>query len=331
MKILITGGTGFLGRHLVWRMAAEGHEVIFTGRDASAADLVISHCAAPVKWHAIEHGSASAKSILINAAKDVDAIVHCAALSSPWGSMNEFICANVDSTVEILAAGEAADINRLVHISTPSVYFDFRHRINIKESEILPEPVNNYARTKAQAEQLVMASKIQSVILRPRALFGSWDNTLMPRLLRVMAHGPIPLINGGKAIMDITYIDNVVDAIYLALTQPLKRSCSVYNLSNGEPMAFVDLLEKLATHFKLPLRTQKMPWPVVDIAARLFELHARVTHAKEPLLTRYSAGVLAFSQTLDISAICDELGYSPKISIDEGIKRHAAWHAENQE
>jgi nucleoside-diphosphate-sugar epimerase len=69
----------------------------------------------------------------------------------------------------------------------------------------------------------------------------------------------------------------------------------------------------------------------VDIAARLFELHARVTHAKEPLLTRYSAGVLAFSQTLDISAICDELGYSPKISIDEGIKRHAAWHAENQE
>jgi len=331
MKILVTGGTGFLGRHVVWRLAVEGHQVVFTRRDASAAKLVISRCAGPVKWQAIEHGDENAKSILINTAQGMDAIVHCAALSSPWGSMDQFMRANVDSTKEVLAACDIENIKRLVHISTPSIYFDFNDRINIKESEPLPKPVNNYAHTKALAEQLVMASKTQSVILRPRALFGPWDNTLMPRLLRVMERGPIPLINGGKAIMDITYIDNVVDAIYLALTKPLMRPCSVYNLSNGEPLAFTDLLDKLATHFRLSLRTKKMPWRVVDIAARLFELHARITKTKEPLLTRYSAGVLAFSQTLDISAICNELGYRPKVSIDEGIKRHAIWYTENQE
>ena len=327
MKILVTGGTGFLGRHVVWRLAAEGHDIIFTGRNASSADVVKKLCSGRVEWQPIEHGSHNAKSILIKKTANVNAIIHCAALSSPWGPLDDFFRANVDSTGEVLAAGEAADIQRLIHISTPSIYFDFKDRLNIKESQSLPLPVNNYALTKLQAEQLVTRSRIQSVILRPRAIFGPWDNTLMPRLIRVMQRGPIPIMRGGTALMDVTYIDNLVDAICLSLTKPLLRQCSTYNVSNGSPLEFIDLLEKLANNFHLSLRTKKIHWRIFDLVARLFEMHAHITKLQEPLLTRYTAGVLAFSQTLDISAITNELGYRPKVSVDDGLQRHAAWYA----
>ena len=81
----------------------------------------------------------------------------------------------------------------------------------------------------------------------------------------------------------------------------------------------------MAEHFQLPLRTRRLPWPLVHGVARLLELKARLGNGAEPLITRYGAGVLAFSQTLDISAIQRELGYHPVISQDQGIAQHAQW------
>lgn len=326
MKILITGGTGFLGRHMVWRLAELGHDVIFTGRQSAAAKEVIALAKAPVRWLEIHHGSAERQ--LIQAAQGADAIVHSAALSSPWGKHADFFTANVTSTAEVLAACAEAQIQRLVHISTPSLYFDFSDRFNIGEQDPLPIPVNSYALTKAHAEQLVLQSTVpERVILRPRAIFGPWDNTLMPRILRVMKDGAIPLMRGGQALLDITYVENVVDAVVLSLTKPLPTALQTYNVSNGEPQLLHDLLLQMAEAFALPLRTRQLPWWLVSGVARTLELVATATHGREPKITRYGAGVLAFSQTLDISAIRRDLGYEPRISVAEGMRRHAAWFA----
>ena len=187
MKILVTGGTGFIGRHLVWKLAAEGCEVQFSGRNPEAAAEVIAHSPAPVRWLPLEHGSPLAKRLLADASREHDAIVHCAALSSPWGSPQAFARANLDSTAEVIHACGKNRIPRLVHISTPSLYFNFSDRLGIREDQPLPPPVNDYARSKAQAETLLADAKLpECVILRPRAVFGPWDATLMPHLLRVM-------------------------------------------------------------------------------------------------------------------------------------------------
>ncbi|AZL68670.1 MULTISPECIES: NAD-dependent epimerase/dehydratase family protein [Pseudomonas] len=326
MKVLVTGGTGFIGRHLVWHLAAQGWQVLFSGRNAQAAAEVIDHSPAQVSWLALAHGSAQTAGQLTEASQGCDAIVHCAALSSPWGSAQAFRDANLEATAEVIQACQANGIARLVHLSTPSLYFDYRDRLGIREDQPLPAPVNQYARTKAQAEALLALAELPAcVILRPRAVFGPWDATLMPRLLRVMRRGAIPLMRGGQAQLDLTCVDNLVHAVWLALTRPLPRPLCVYNLSNGTPLPFNALLAQMAEQFQLPLRTRRLPWPLVHGVAHLLELKARLGDGREPLITRYGAGVLAFSQTLDIGAIERELGYRQVLSQAEGIARYAQW------
>ncbi|RMQ47597.1 putative dependent epimerase/dehydratase [Pseudomonas cichorii] len=326
MKVLVTGGTGFIGRHIVWRLASQGCEVQFSGRNPQAAAEVLQYSPAPVNWLPVEHGTPEATSTLIAATRGCDAIVHCAALSSPWGTPQAFARANLDSTDEVLQACEANAVKRLLHLSTPSLYFAFRDRLDIRESEPLPTPVNEYARSKALAEKRVHAAGLDAaVILRPRAVFGPWDGTLLPRLLRVMQRGRIPLMRGGRAQLDLTCIENLLHAVELSLHQPLPRSLCTYNVSNGTPLAFDDLLHSIATQFRLNLRTRRLPWRLVDAVARILETRARLSDSGEPLLTRYGAGVLAFSQTLNLDAIRNELGYRPVMTQEQGIRQHAQW------
>jgi nucleoside-diphosphate-sugar epimerase len=332
MNVLVTGGTGFLGRHLVWRLAAEGATVVFTGRNAQAAALVREQAAGPVSWVPLEHGTPAAASTLAAAAGGADAIVHSAALSSPWGRRRDFERANLASTAEVLAAAHRHGVRRLVHLSTPSLYFGFADRLGLREDAPLPDPANHYVRTKRAAEALIGDNPPpETVLLRPRALFGPWDQTLVPRLLRVMRRGAVPLMRGGRAQTDLTYVDNAVQAVWLALTQPLPRRLSVYNVSNGEPWALHDLLSLMAREFGLPLRTRTVPWPLVSAGARVLEaLYAVAGGGREPPITRYSAGVLAFHQTLDIGALRSELGYQPLVGVEEGVRRHARWWRERQ-
>jgi nucleoside-diphosphate-sugar epimerase len=324
--VLVTGGTGFLGRHVVWRLAAAGADVVFTGRRRDAAETVCRLSPASVRWTFVEHASAEATKTLASCAVGADAVVHCAAYAAPFGDVETFRRANVAGTAEVLQACREAQVPRLVHVSTPSVYFEYRDRLGICETEALPPPVNEYARTKAEGEELVrQAPFLESVILRPRALFGPWDQTLFPRLLRVIERGAIPLMRGGRALLDLTYVDNAVDGIWLALTHPLAHRTVTYNLSNGEPIELSALLAKVAEHFKVRLRTVRLPWGVVAGASSLMEAWGSVVR-KEPLFTRYGAGVLAFSQTLDLGAIKRDLGYRTRVSLDEGLRRYADWY-----
>ncbi|WP_050462426.1 NAD-dependent epimerase/dehydratase family protein [Herbaspirillum autotrophicum] len=328
MPIFVSGGTGFLGRHLVWRLVADGHQVVFSGRDQRVATDVINAARAPqqVRFARIDHGSDSAARAVLDASAGAQAIVHCAALASPWGARAAFRRANVDATAEVLAACRTHGIARLVHISSPSIYFRFADCLQIAEHDALPPPVNEYARTKYQAEQLIQAAHLPAAaILRPRAIFGPWDNALLPRLLRLMQYGRVPLLRGGRALLDMTYVDNVVDAIVSALTLPASETTPVFNITNGEPIAAAELFSRIATQFNLPVTTAHRPYVVADLAARALELAAQLRPGWEPPFTRYSLGAIAFSQTLDLQRARAVLGYQPRVSLADGMARTAQW------
>lgn len=332
MKIVVTGGTGFLGRHTVWRLAARGHEVVFTGRRRAEAEAVRARAARPVGFAHLEHGGGAARATLAACCRDADAVVHCAALAAPWGSRRAFERSNVDAVDEVLAACRAHRVAKLVHLSSPSIYFEFADRLRVREDAALPPPVNEYARTKRLAEERVLAAALpHSIILRPRAIFGPWDNALLPRLLRLIRLGRVPLLRGGRALVDMTYVENVVDAIEAALALPANPdgAAPVFNLSNGEPIEVGELFVRIAAAFGLPFEAAPRPYLVADLAARLLEAGARLAPGWEPPFTRYTLGAIAYSQTLDLGRAHALLGYRPRVGLDEGIRRTSLWWRES--
>ena len=262
--------------------------------------------------------------------REVDAVVHCAALSSPWGRRREFEDANVDGTRAALAFAERNGARRFVFVSSPSVYAAPRDRIGIREEDVDPgNRLNQYIRSKIAAERLLQdAHRVgripELVILRPRGLVGAGDPSLVPRLIDVHRRVGIPLFDGGRNLIDVTAVENVALALRLALTAG-DAAGGVYNVSNGDPRPFRDLLEGLLSRLGEPPRFRRLPRRAAwALAATLETLYGALPGRPEPPLTRYTLTTIAYSQTLDISRARDELGYAPAVSIDEALDRSVA-------
>jgi nucleoside-diphosphate-sugar epimerase len=145
----------------------------------------------------------------------------------------------VAGTRAALAFARAGGARRFVHISTPSLYFRFRDQPGVREDAPLPSPVNAYTATKHLAEELVRAETgLDTLILRPRGLYGKGDMALLPRLLRAAQSGPLPLIRDGTAETDLTHVEDVVDAAIAALDAPESLATRVFNISGGEPCPY---------------------------------------------------------------------------------------------
>ncbi|UAC50032.1 SDR family NAD(P)-dependent oxidoreductase [Bacillus aquiflavi] len=324
MNMLVTGGTGFLGKRLARRLNDEGHAVTIIGRNEQIGKLLEKEGIYFYQADLADSGK------IENACKKIDYVFHCGALSSPWGKYDEFYQANVLGTINVINACKKEKVKRLIHVSTPSLYFYFNDRLDVKENDPLPSKfVNYYAETKYLAEQEIdraFAKGLPVVTIRPRALFGPEDTTIIPRLIRANEKRFVPLINGGNILMDLTYVDNVVDALLLCIDSPKETLGKKYNITNGETVVFKDVLEKLFSTLQKPLKTKDISYSKVIKLAQFFEWASKyILFGKEPILTKYSVSVLAKNQTLNIDAARKELGYNPRISIEEGIEQFVEW------
>ncbi len=205
-----------------------------------------------------------------------------------------------------------------------------RSRLDVREADPLPEKcVNEYARTKLLAEKLVdQAARggLPVVTLRPRAIFGPGDRSILPRVVDRLERGQLPLVGDGQNLIDLTYIDNVVDALLLAASAPSLILGKKYNISNGERVKLWEQIQRLCAELGLVYPTRRLPYPLADLFARGLEiLYKLIPGQPEPPLTRYTAALLAMSTTLDISAARAELGYEPRVPLDEGLKAFAEW------
>jgi len=314
--ILVTGATGFLGGHLVRRLSRNGREVIASGRNVEklVAMDVRTFAASLDESSLLEHAETLG---------DVTTIVHCAALSSPWGSDEIFHRGNVLATKNLLALAKTIGVRRFVHISTPSVYFRFEDQLAVAEDATLPSPVNAYARTKAEAERLVLAQpSVGPIILRPRGIYGYGDNALLPRLLDRVSKGPLPLFRDGQARTDITHVDDVVAVIECAIDAPAVLSGETFNVSGGEALRLTEIIQQAANRNDLVPRWRKLPVkPVLHLARLMERFYAELPGRPEPPITCYGLGLLAYSQTLDITKAERLLDWTPEISFEEGLRR----------
>lgn len=318
-KVLVTGATGFLGGYTVAELRESGHEVLASGRDRTKLDrLRVETIAAPL-------------SELPDAAlAGVDAIVHCAALSSPWGRWSQFAHANVEGTAAVAEAARRHHIPRVVFISSPSIYSTAADRLNISEDEVDgSNPLNHYIASKLEAERVLRAAHADGelpelVILRPRGLVGAGDPSLAPRLLDVHRRIGVPLFRDGRNLVDLTAVENVAFAIRLALGHPDAHG-QAYNITNGDPRPFRELLDLLFGLLGETPRYRRVSTRVLyPLAGALERICAALPGKPEPPLTRYTLTTIAYSQTLDITRAKNDLGYAPRVSLDDALAAFAA-------
>jgi len=315
MKILVTGATGFLGKYVIEELLDHEYSIVAFGRNEKVGKALESECVQFVK------GDLSSIEELRQAFQSVDAVVHAGALSTAWGPWKAFYQANVIGTQNVLDLCREYAIK---HLSSPSIYAAGKDQFDIKESDAPTENhLNNYIRSKLASEKLFPNyPDVPSIILRPRGLFGVGDTSILPRVLRLSRKIGIPLIRGGEQLMDMTCVENVALAIRLAL-EAKEAYGQVYNITNGEPKTFKYLIETTLKGLGEPIHYRKIPAGLVAGVAYSLEGVYRFFHMKaEPPLTRYTYYLLRFSQTLNIQKAQTELGYYPKMTIEEGIDKY---------
>jgi nucleoside-diphosphate-sugar epimerase len=318
-RVLVTGAAGFLGRHVAWLLSANGFDVVAHGRTAQSLAQLKSDGLQIVACDLEAPGALAA----LNGVGRLDAVVHCAGLSSNWGKRPAFQSANVDATRSLLAKLKNHGAPHVVYVSSSSVWFDFRDQLLVREDQPLPQPVNDYAWSKRAAEEAVREMRdLPTTIIRPRGIYGRGDSALLPRLLRAARRGPLPLFRGGKTVIDLTHVEDVASSIVAVLRVPEQTCGKTYNVSGGEPIAVRDIIGQSAARAGVDVRWRPVPWPVARTGIRALEVYHKTFRPDvEPFVTVYSAGLLAFSQTLDISAIHNDTGWRPGIPFREGLDR----------
>jgi 2-alkyl-3-oxoalkanoate reductase len=313
-QVLVTGASGFLGGHVVRALVRRGVRVHAHGRDAAR----LAFDGEVTVWRSELTDLAG----VTDAARGCDAIVHSAALSAPWGARQAFIDANVAGTANVIAAARATGVRRLVHISSPAVIFDGRDQHLVDDTAPVPAAHSSeYARTKLIAERLVQAAgrSLETVTLRPKAIYGEGDRALVPRLLRAAAAGRLPQIGDGTNAVDVTHVDDVVQAVECALTTG-RGIGETFLVTGGEHVPLWEMIRTLLAGVGLPAPSRRVSLRTALLAAALMEAVARVT-GREPTLTRYSAQILARTQTYDITRARTLLGYSPGVRAADGVAR----------
>lgn len=255
-----------------------------------------------------------------------DAIVHAAALSAPWGRPAAFRAQNVEATRHMLDFALASDSSKFVFISSSSVYYRHGDQLGITEETPFPEkPINPYAATKQEAEALVRAAGLPTVILRPRAVFGPGDTVLFPRILRAARKGVLPRMvrpDGTRPRGDLIYIDNLSHYIERAIALPC---AGAINLTNNETVDLFAFLRGVVERLGLRPVEKGIPVGAAFVMAGLMEAGSRWLMAyREPPITRFGVEVMAYSKTFDVARALDAFG-PPPVSLAEGVDRFVAW------
>ena len=325
MRALITGGGGFLGAALARKLRERGDNVRVLGRgfyaelEAGGIDCV--------------QGDIADYEAVRSACDDRDVIFHAAAKVGLWGAFEDYYAVNVGGTKNVLRACLELGISKLVFTGSPSVVFHGGDVAGVDESAPYPSRYDShYSRTKAQAEEMVLASnydKLATVSLRPHLIWGPGDRNLLPRIVAKARSGRLFRIGEDNKLVDTIYIDDAVHAHILAAIQlsPLSEiSGKAYFLSAGDPRPIWEIVGRLLAAAGLPPVKKRIPKGLAFFAARACEAAWRILGLpSEPPLTRFLVSQLTTAHWFDISAAKRELGWRPQVKIEDGMERTAHW------
>ena len=323
MKILVTGGGGFLGQALCRGLVTRGHDVVSFNRGQYAVLDALGVRQA--------QGDLADRDAVIAAARGCAAIFHNAAKAGAWGRYDDYHRANVLGTDHVIAACRTHGISKLVYTSTPSVTHRATHPVAGGTADNVPYGDHfkaHYATTKTIAEQAVLSANTASlttIALRPRLIWGPGDQQLLPRLVQRARAGRLRLVGNGDNLIDTTYIDNAAQAHFDAFEHLAPgAACAgrAYFISNGEPKPAREIVNALLQAAGAPPVTRTLPFPVAyAIGAACEAAWTLLPLAGEPPLTRFLVEQLATTHWYDMTPAMRDFGYVPGVTIAEGLER----------
>ena len=322
MRVLVTGGGGFIGRRLVQQLLRRGYAVRSLGRspqvelrqlgvDFLCGDLTDPDC-------------------VQRACAGMDAVFHVAAKAGIWGPRSAYYAVNVLGTENILQACQQAGVQRVVYTSTPSVVFNRQsHRGSDASIGYGRRWLCHYAETKALAEQQALAANSPAmgvVALRPHLVFGPGDPHLLPKVLQSIQAGRLKIVGDGRNQVDVSYVDDVVAAHLNALdalvTQPQQVGGHAYFISQDQPVYLWDWLNCILSGLGHPPLKCRVPLSIAYAAGSACELlWGLLRKRSDPPMTRFVAVELAKSHYFDISAAKQQLGFRPRVNMETALAR----------
>jgi nucleoside-diphosphate-sugar epimerase len=322
MKALVTGGGGFLGRHIVTKLLARGDKVRVLGRrqypdlEKMGAEMVRAD---------LQDGAAVERACL-----GMETVFHVAARAGYWGSWDSYYGPNVAGTRNVLNGCRQAGLRKLIYTSTPSVVSapgNLEHA-----DERVPYPVRYdcpYPATKAEAERLVLAANdkdgLLTVSVRPHLIFGPGDPHFFPRIIDRARRGLLVQVGDGTNLVDVTYVENAADAHLLAadrLGDGSPVGGQAYFISQGAPVPLWPWINGILMALGIPGVHRKISHGVARTVGAALEMAYTVLPLRgEPRLTRFLADQLATSHYFDIAKARKNLGYEPRISTEDGLDR----------
>ncbi|MGQ0533495.1 MAG: NAD-dependent epimerase/dehydratase family protein [Caulobacteraceae bacterium] len=314
MRIFVTGASGFVGGAAAKHFASQGNDVRAMSR-SDKSDIKIKALGTTPERCDLEDVTAAHMG-------DAEAIVHCAAFVEQWGPRDAWKRFNVDGTARMLKAAREAGAKRFVHISTESVLWRGQHLRGVDETyPRAPDSPYPYAATKAQAEELVEqanASGFETIILRPRFIWGPGDTTLLPLIEHMAKSGQWQWVDDGKAQTSTTHIANLIHAIELALTKG--RGGQAYFILDDGVRSMKQMISAMAAARGVTLPDRSVPSWAADTLAAVVEGAWRAFDLKgEPPVTRFGAMIMSRDSILNDAKARREMGYAPMISVEEGL------------
>jgi nucleoside-diphosphate-sugar epimerase len=323
MRILVTGASGFIGGRFARFALEQGLTVRVNGRRAEGVEHLLSRGAEFIQ------GDLSDPELVQQLCEGVDVVVHCAGAVGVWGTYEYFHQANVKVTENVIDACLKQNVRRLVHLSSPSVYFDGQAHVGLREEQLPKRFSDHYGKTKYMAEQLVFSAQefgLEVLALRPRFVTGAGDASIFPRLIEMHRKGRLSVIGNGLNKVDFTSIHNLNQALMTCLYVNGDALGKVYNLSNGAPVPLWDVVNYVLRRLELPPVTRRLPFGLAYAAAALNEGFCKVLPGRpEPSLFRLGVTVMGKDFSLDISRAREYLDYDPQVNIWTALDEFCNW------
>ncbi len=340
-RVLVTGASGLLGGAVARLLAEKGHMVRTLQRTPMAAAVPVlsgvtgSGLPVSASGAALESvaGSVSDPAAVARAVEGMDAVVHLAAKVSFTGEWQDFVDTNITGTRTLIDAAKAAGVRDFVFVSSPSVAHFGEPIAGAGAGTADPERARGfYARSKAAAELLALAEDSPSFrvgAIRPHIVWGPGDTQLVERVIDRARSGRLPLLNGGTALIDTTYIDNAAAAIVRGLERMDHAHGQALVVTNGQPRPVGELLAGICTAAGVTPPAWSVPGWLARGAGSVIErawlaAGTRGLVHDEPPMTRFLAEQLSTSHWFDQRRTREVLDWTPEVTVEDGMRRLAA-------